>query len=144
MGTFVNHGTTTNGRNLASLLAEIKEEIRDFVQTRVAMLKTELQEKLKNLRVAAVLAVSGILLLATAYLLFTLALVGLILAAFPNSAYRWFFAFLAVAILWTIFGAIAAYFAKRELELRGILPKRTIAVLKGDKVWVQTEVKNQV
>lgn len=140
----MNHETTTNGRNLADLLAEIKNEIRDFLQTRIAMLKTELREKSKNLKTAMVLAVSGLLLLTTAYLLFTLALVGLILAAFPTTAYRWFFAFLAVAVLWTIIGAIAAYFAKRELELRGILPKRTIEVLKGDKVWVQTEVKNQI
>ncbi len=140
----MNHETTTNGRNLADLLAEIKNEIRDFLQTRIAMLKTELREKSKNLKTAMVLAVSGLLLLTTAYLLFTLALVGLILAAFPGSVYRWFFAFLAVAVLWTIIGAMAAYFAKRELELRGILPKRTIEVLKGDKVWVQTEVKNQI
>ncbi len=140
----MNHETTSNGRNLASLLAEIKDEIRDFLQTRIMMLKAELQEKAKNLKAAAVLAIIGTLLLATAYLLFTLALVGLIVAAFPASAYRWFFAFLAVAFLWSIFGAMAAYFAKRELELRGILPKRTIEVLKGDKMWVQTEVKNQV
>lgn len=140
----MNHETTTNGRNLVDLLAEIKKEIRDFLQTRIAMLKTELREKSKNLKTAMVLAASGLLLLVTAYFLFTLALVGLILAAFPASPYRWFFAFLAVAVLWTIIGAITAYFAKRELELRGILPKRTIEVLKGDKVWVQTEVKNQI
>src|SRR5579872_5271374 len=120
----MNH-ETTNGRNLADLLAEIRNEILDFLQTRIAMLKTELREKFKNLKTAMVLAVSGLLLLTTAYFLFTLALVGLILAAFPATAYRWFFAFLAVAVLWTIIGAIAAYFAKRELELRGILPKRT-------------------
>jgi uncharacterized membrane protein YqjE len=140
----MNYDTTTNGRNLASLLAEIKDEIRDFLQTRFTMLKAELQEKSKNLKTAVILAVSGILLLTTAYMLLTLALVGLIMAAFPASAYRWFFAFLAVGVFWSIFGAIAAYFAKRELELRGILPKRTIEVLKGDKAWVQTEVKNQI
>ena len=140
----MSYDATTNGRNLASLLAEIKDEIRDFLQTRFTMLKAELQEKFKNLKTALILAVSGILLLTTAYMLLTLALVGLIMAAFPASAYRWFFAFLAVGVLWSIFGAIAAYFAKRELELRGILPKRTIEVLKGDKAWVQTEVRNQI
>lgn len=138
------HYDATNGKNLASLLSEIKDEIRDFLQTRFAILKTELQEKSKNLKTAAMLAAAGILLLSTAYLLITLALVGLVVAAFPNSPYRWFFAFLAVGVFWSIFGAIAAYFAKRELELRGLLPKRTIEVLKGDKVWVQTEVKNQI
>jgi uncharacterized membrane protein YqjE len=140
----MNHDTTANGRNLAALLAEIKDEIRDFLQTRITMLKTELREKSKNFKTAAILAISGILLLTTAYMLLTLALVAAIMAAFPASAYRWFFAFLAVGVFWSVFGAIAAYFAKRELELRGILPKRTIEVLKGDKVWVQTEVKNHI
>ena len=140
----MNHDATANGRNLASLLAEIKDEIRDFLQTRISMLKAELREKSKNLKTALMLAVTGILLLMTAYLLLTLALVAVIMAALPNTLYRWFFAFLAVGIFWSIFGAIAAYFAKRELELRGILPRRTIEVLKGDKVWVQTEVKNQI
>lgn len=140
----MNHDTTANGRNLAALLAEIKDEIRDFLQTRITMLKTELREKSKNFKTAAILAISGILLLTTAYMLLTLALVAAIMAAFPARAYRWFFAFLAVGVFWSVFGAIAAYFAKRELELRGILPKRTIEVLKGDKVWVQTEVKNHI
>lgn len=140
----MHYDTTTNGRNIASLLAEIKDEIRDFLQTRIAIFKTELREKSQNLKTAAILAVSGLLLLTTAYMLLTLALVGLVAAAFPTSAYRWFFAFLAVGIFWSILGGIAAYFAKRELELKGLLPKRTLEVLKGDKVWVQTEVKNQI
>lgn len=137
----MNHATS-NGRNLASLLAEIKDEIWDFFETRYTMLTTELKEKSRDLKRAAILAVSAGLLLITAYLLITFALVGLVVAAFPASSYRWFYAFIAVGILWSIFGAIAAYFAKRELELRGILPKRTIEILKGDKVWVEAEVRN--
>ena len=140
----MNHETAVNSKNLADLLTEIKDEILDFLQTRVTMLKVELEEKSKNLKTAAILAVIGILMLTTAYMLFTLALVSAIMAAFPNTAYRWFLAFLAVGVFWSIFGALAAYFAKRELELRGILPRRTIEVLKRDKVWVQTEVKNQI
>jgi hypothetical protein len=108
------------------------------------MLRTELREKTSTLKTAAVLGATGLLLLSTAYLLITLALVGLVVVAFPNSPYRWFFAFLIVGIFWSIFGGIAAYFAKRELEVRGLLPKRTIEVLKGDKVWVETEVKSQI
>ena len=41
----------------------------------------------------------------------------------------------------TLLGGIAAYFAKRELEVRGLLPKRTVDILKDDKVWIQSEVK---
>jgi uncharacterized membrane protein YqjE len=133
-----------NGKNLATLLSEMTEELKDFVQTRIAMFTTELREKLNILKTVAPLGLVAVLMLSTAYLLFTLALVGLIEAALAGSAYRWFIAFACVAVLWTIIGGIAAYLAKRELEIKGLMPKRTIEVLKGDKRWVQSEVKNQI
>ena len=133
-----------NGRSLASTLAEMKIELLDFLDTRIELLKTELQEKGKILKTAAPLGALGALLLATAYLLFTLALVSLVVVAFQDNPYRWFFAFLIVAFAWTVFGGIAVYFAKRELEMNTLLPQRTIEVLKGDKIWIQAEVKNQV
>jgi uncharacterized membrane protein YqjE len=133
-----------NRRSLASILAEMKLELLDFLDTRIELLKSELQEKGKILKAAAPLGALGALLLATAYLLFTLALVSLVVVAFQDNPYRWFFAFLVVAFAWTLFGAIALYFAKRELEMKTLLPQRTIEVLKGDKIWFQAEVKNQV
>ena len=134
----------SNGKNLTTLLAEMKEELKEFVQTRIAMLRGELQEKRRILKTAAPLGVAAVFLLSTAYLLLTMALVGLVAAFFAANPYRWFFAFLAIAVLWTILGGVAAYLAKRELELKGLMPKRTIEILKGDKVWVQSEVRNQV
>jgi len=133
-----------NGRNLASLLSEMKEELKDFIQTRVAMFKAELQEKVRVLKAAAPLAIIGLVLLMTAYLLLTLALVGLVLAAVPDNPYRWAIAFGCVGVLWLILGAGAGYFAYRELQLKGLMPKRTVEVLKEDKVWIQAEVKNQI
>ncbi len=133
-----------NGKNLPTLLTEMKEELKDFVQTRIAMLKAEVGEKLGVLKTAAPLGAAAILLLSTAYFLFTLALVGLIVAALADNPYRWFIAFLCIAFLWSILGGIAAYLAKRELEVKGLVPNRTIEVLKGDKMWVQSEVKHQI
>jgi hypothetical protein len=134
----------TTFKDFSTLLSELKEEIKDFIQTRLVMLKTELQEKMKMVKTAAPLAVVGIVLLGTAYLLFTMALVGLVVAFLPNNPYRWCFGFLAVAVLWSILGGVAVYFAKRELEIQGLIPKRTVEVLKGDKLWIQSEVKSQV
>jgi uncharacterized membrane protein YqjE len=133
-----------NGRDLTALLSEMKDELKDVIQTRVAMFKMELQEKIAILKSAAPLAVAGILLLGTAYLLLTLALVGLVLAAFPDNPYRWAIAFAAVGVLWLIMGSAAAYFAYREFQLKGLMPKRTVEMLKEDKQWIQQEVKNQI
>jgi uncharacterized membrane protein YqjE len=133
-----------NGRRVSEILTEMRAELVEFVQTRITMLRTELSEKWKTAKVAIALAGVAALFLGTAFLLFTAAVVGLVLAAFPNSIYRWFFACIIVAVFWGIPGAAAAYFAKREFELRSMLPKRTIEVLKGDKLWIQAEVRNRV
>ena len=138
------HSDISNGRSLAAIVTEMKEELKDLVKTRIEMFRAELQEKLKTLKIAAPLAGLGALLLGTAYLLFTMALVGLVVAFFRDNPYRWFFAFAAVAVLWTLLGGIAAYFAKREFELKGLMPRKTIEVLKEDKLWIQAEAKNQL
>lgn len=61
----MNHGTTTNGRNFASLLAETKEEIGDFFWTRIVMLKTELQEKFRNLKLAAAAVAAALMVVSS-------------------------------------------------------------------------------
>lgn len=133
-----------NGRTIAATLAEMKIELLDFLDTRIELLKTEIQEKAKILKSAAPLGAVGVLLLGTAYLLFTLALVSLVVVAFQNNPYRWFFAFLIVGLAWSVFGAIAVYFARRELRMNTLLPQRTIEVIKGDKIWIEAEVRNHV
>jgi uncharacterized membrane protein YqjE len=139
----MNNGVN-NDRSLAAIISEMKGELKDFAQTRIEMLKQEMQEKVGRLKIAAPLAAAAVLLLLTAYLLITLALVAAVSAAFASSPFRWFFGFGIVGLVWAIFGGVAGYFAKRELELKTLAPKRTIDVLKGDKVWLQREVKNQV
>ena len=138
------HSDANNGRSVGEIMAEMKRELKEFVLTRFEMFKTETREKIKTLKIAAPLAALGALLLGTAYLLFTIALVGLVAVFVRNSPYQWFLAFAIVAVLWTLLGAIAVYFAKREFELKSLAPKRTIEILKGDKQWIQAEAKNQI
>ncbi|MFY9740861.1 MAG: phage holin family protein [Candidatus Sulfotelmatobacter sp.] len=132
------------GRSLGSVLLEMKEEIKEFTETRFEMLKTELQEKLKIMKIAGPLIAIGVVLLGTAYILLTLALVGLALAFLQGNPFRWFFAFLVVGFVWALLGAILTCSAVREFQSQGLMPKRTIAVLKGDKVWIQSEVKGHI
>jgi uncharacterized membrane protein YqjE len=134
----------SNSRSLSAIVSELRGELKDFVQTRIEMLKSELREKASRLKIAGPLAAVGVLLLATAYFLITLGIVALIAVAFSNSPYQWVFAFLSVGMLWAVLGAVAAYFAKRELELKTMAPTRTIELLRQDKIWLQREAKNQI
>jgi hypothetical protein len=43
--------------------------------------------------------------------------------------------------LWLLLGSTAAYFAVREIQIRGFVPQRTLEVLEGDKIWIQKEAK---
>ena len=130
-------------RSLAAIAAEMKQELKEFVETRIAMLKSELREKIAHWKIAAPLAGIGVVFLGTAYLLITLALVALA-AAFIDSPYRWFFALIGVGVLWALLGGVAVYIAKREFELNRLMPEKTLEVLKGDKVWLQKEARNQI
>jgi len=133
-----------NVRSLSAIIAEIKEELKDFVQTRIALFKNEAQQKIKILKIAAPLGALGVLLVMTAYLLFVLALVGLVVALFHDNPYRWCFAFAIVGVGMALLGGLAAYFAKREFELKGLMPKKTLEVLKGDQLWIQAEAKTRL
>jgi uncharacterized membrane protein YqjE len=130
--------------NVGAVLHEMKDEASQFVHTRFCLLKSELRDKLPNLRTAAILGIVGGLLGLTAYLLLTATLVALIAVLLRGTDYRWVFALLSVGVLWGIAGGISIYMAKREFELKGLVPKRTLAVLKGDKIWLQREAKNQL
>jgi uncharacterized membrane protein YqjE len=130
-----------NGRSIAAIPSEMKEELKEFAQTRVDIVKTELREKVSRLKIAAPLATAGALFLSTAYLLITLALVALVAVFIGDTSYRWVFVFLAVAFLWLIIGGATLYVAKREFD---VMPRKTIQALKGDKIWLQQEARHQL
>lgn len=131
-----------NGRSLAAILTEMKEELQEFVQTRIELLRRELSEKLKAIKGALPLAMVAIPFLLTAFLLLSLALVAILAVAFEGNPFNWFFGFLIVGFAWLVIGGIAALSAKRALTEKGIIPRKTIQVLTGDKAWLQREAKN--
>ena len=133
-----------NNRSLASVINEVKDEFKEFVQTRLQMLRSEINEKVRSIKTAAPMMVTGVLFLCTAYMLLTLSLVFLVSMAFYNNPYRWFLSFLIVGVLWAIFGGIAMAFAVRELRSRGLVPKKTIKVLREDQIWLQNEARTQI
>lgn len=133
-----------NGRSFGEILTDTKDELREFVETRMTMLRLEMNDRLKMLKAAAPLAVVGLVFLWTAFLMFSLALVGLIAAFLVGNPYQWAIAFGSIAVLWAMVGGVAAYLAKREFASKELMPKKTIGVLKQDKLWIQSEVRTQI
>lgn len=133
-----------DSRRVAEVLQEMKQELQSFVETRWAMLKAEVQEIWKTLKGAIPIVIAAAVLLGTAYLLLTIALVGMVAGFLPQNPYRWCIAFFAVGLLWGILGGTTAYIAWRKFKTKEMVPRRTLEVLHGDKVWIQSEVKNRI
>src|SRR2546426_5204033 len=86
-----------HGPSFGRVMAEIRDEIKDFVQTRVQMFKSELQEKISVWKAGAGLAAAAVVLLATAYLLLTISVVCLVAVAVFG---RGFFLGFGVVVGW--------------------------------------------
>lgn len=130
-------------RSLAAIVAEVKDEVKEFVNTRVRMIKAELQEGLAAVKVALPLLIAALILGFIALLMFSLAIVVLLASAFPGSPYAWFYGFIIVGGVWIAFAGVSAYFAMNALR-SGVFPKHTVATLKADKVWLQAEARSQL
>jgi uncharacterized membrane protein YqjE len=130
-------------RSLAHIVAEIRDEVKEFVRTRVEMFRSELREAKSTLKVAIPFGATALVLIATAYALFTLAAVAAVAVAFQGNPYQWAISLLIVAVVWSIFGGICAMLALNELRRKGVFPKRTVETLRADKLWFESEVRNR-
>jgi len=133
-----------NGRSLASVIAELKDEFKSFLETRLNMLSSELRDKVAAWKTAMPMIAVGALLLLTAWFLLTGALVALIYVAFWGNPYGPAIALAIVGGGYLLFGAIAAIFAYRSLSETGVVPKRTLRVLREDRLWLANEVRTQI
>jgi Putative Actinobacterial Holin-X, holin superfamily III len=125
-------------------LNQLKEEVKEFVSTRVAMLRAEMGEKLQSVKAAAPMMVVGLLLLITAWLAFTGFLVCIIAQAFPIGQWAYVVSFIIVALIYGAAGGATALFAWKQIKQMGVKPKRTMQVLEQDRIWLQTEARTQL
>jgi len=105
----------TAERALGTIISDIRDEFKEFLNTRMEMLKSEFHETAAAARTAVPLALVALGLLGTGMLLFTAAVVVLIAAAFAGNPYAWFFAFAIVGFIWMALGAGAAFFCLQRI-----------------------------
>lgn len=134
--------TNASRGSVSDAVVEIVNEVKQFVRTRYQMLRMEVKENMATWRRVAVLGALALVLLITAWLLFSLALVAVIAAAFYPSPYAWFLGFIIMTAVWGAGAGILALLAKHEMKAQDMYPKQTMETLKEDQVWVQNELGN--
>ncbi len=131
-------------RPIGEVLNDFKVEFKDFVSTRIQMLRSEMNEKIGAVKVAAPSMAIGAVLALAAFMLLTLALVFLVSMAFQNQPYQYALSFAIVGIIYAIAGAVALSYGWSSIKARGMTPERTLRVLKQDQIWMQTEAKTEL
>ncbi len=128
-------------KSLAGLIAETKQEIREFVTTRLGLLKAEFSEKARIFKYAIPLLLVTAALLLAAWMTLTFALIALLHGVFLPGPYAWFWAALIIGGAYLVLGIVVGWFAYSEIKSVGVAPNRTLQVLKQDQIWLQNEVR---
>lgn len=131
-------------KSVAQVVSELKNDAMDFVTTRLQMLKQEMDEKLSVWKTAIPILAFAALIGTTAFLAITFAIVAFFAAIFQPSPYAWCFGALIVTAIYFFAAVGMFYLGKRELTQAGVVPKRTLHVLKQDQVWIRNEARSQV
>ena len=128
-------------KSLATLLAETREELKEFVTTRLGILKAEIDEKISTLKSVVPLLLIAAALLLAGWMALTFALIALLHGVFLPSPFAWLWGALIVGGAYLVLAIAIGWFAYGEITSAGITPTRTLKVLKQDQVWLQNEAR---
>jgi len=130
-----------NEKSIGTVISETKQEVKEFIQTRTAIFKAEITEKVRTWKYAVPMLLGALVLLLAAWIVLTFALVALLAGMFQPSPYAWLFGALIIGGAYLLLGLALGWFAYSELSATGVAPQRTLEVLKQDQVWIQNEAR---
>jgi hypothetical protein len=130
-----------NEKSIGTVISETKQEVKEFIQTRIAIFKAEITEKVRTWKYAVPMLLGALVLLLAAWIVLTFALVALLAGMFQPSPYAWLFGALIIGGAYLLLGLALGWFAYSELSATGVAPQRTLEVLKQDQVWIQNEAR---
>lgn len=130
-------GTAEHDASLGELFKQLAQDSTTLVKQEVALAKAEMRENMKAVgKDVAFLAMGGAILLVGVLVLtaFLVALLGDMLDNYWLSA-------LIVGLIYAGIGAALLMKGKSNLQHDDLKPEQTIATLKEDKRWAQSEIQ---
>jgi hypothetical protein len=128
-------------RSLAATLADIKEELKTFVQTRAEIFKTEAAEKISVWkRSLSLLALAAVFLL-TFWSTLVFSMVALLRSLLISGSYEWFWGGLIVSGVFLLLAGLAGQAGYKHLKSCRPAPSRTLRVLEQDRAWIKDQAR---
>jgi uncharacterized membrane protein YqjE len=137
-------GYTQNGKSVSEVLYEFKSELLEFLITRFQMLRSELKQKIDGWKVGLPALIIGLLMLVMTFVLFTVLLIAVIAMPFNGQPWGYALSFAIVTVIYGASGAAFTLFGWRKIKESGIVPERTIKVLKQDGIWIHSEARIEI
>jgi Putative Actinobacterial Holin-X, holin superfamily III len=128
-------------KSIGVILAETKAELKEFFETRLQILQSEVRDKVRAWKSSLPLLLSAAAFLLMGWAALTFALIALLQAWFLPSAYSWLWAALIVTAVYLGVGMVLGRRGYSRIQSVGMAPKRTLEVLKQDQVWIQNEAR---
>lgn len=131
-------------RSIGEVIAELRDELKEFINTRVQMLRSEMNEKVGAVKAAVPALVIAAVMALSAWFVLTWALIYLLSMAFGQGHGSLALAAAIVGVVYLLVGGVAGAYGYKTLTAKSLAPERTLRVLKQDQVWAQTEAKTQL
>jgi hypothetical protein len=128
-------------RSVASSIADIKEDLKVFLHTRFQLLRTETSEKVRSWKQHLILLAVGTVLLISCWMAFVFALVALLHTWIAGGSYSWFWGGSIVGVVFLVAGGVCANSGYQGIRHSGVMPARTLKVLRQDQEWLQKQTR---
>jgi uncharacterized membrane protein YqjE len=128
-------------RSVATSITDIKEDLKVFLQTRFQLLRTETNEKLRSWKQHLILLAIGAVLLVSCWMTLVFTFVALLHAWIAGDNYSWFWGALIVGVVFLVAGATCANAGYQGIKRSGLMPARTLKVLRQDQEWLQNQAR---
>jgi uncharacterized membrane protein YqjE len=128
-------------RPFAAAIGDVKEDLKTFFQTRVELLRVETKEKLRSWKRHLILLALGAVFLITGWIAFIFTVVALLHTWIADVTYAWFWGGLIVTLVLLAGGAVCARAGYQGIKASGMMPARTLRVLRQDQEWIQKQAR---
>jgi uncharacterized membrane protein YqjE len=139
-----NRASERPDQSLATLFSRLTDDLTEFVEVRLQLLKTELKEEASSYAGGALLILGGAVIGIIGFALLDAGIAFLVSTLFSSAdlspAVRYGLGFVITALLYLVIGTIVIVVAKSRLAKQRMIPKRSALELKRDKRWLQEEV----
>jgi hypothetical protein len=128
--------------SLGDALAGIKQELKEFVQTRAQIFRAETEAKLRSWKKPAIMLALAAILLLSAWFACAFAFVALLHAFIVAGNYAWFWGSLIAGGIFLAAALVVGRAGYRSIKASSLAPQRTLRVLKQDQDWIRDRVKS--